>query len=561
MKQSSWLLNPSPVGVPLSTGPLFFFLPETKVYNRWMQNLLPLHQKIFLNTFTDSLPADPITENYVRTVSEACFSNVRPEPVTDPYLYGFSKELALDLNLSKPQKDDIEILAGNVLSPSMRPYAACYGGHQFGHWAGQLGDGRAISLGELRDSKNQIQELQLKGAGPTPYSRRGDGRAVLRSSVREFLMSEAMYHLGIPTTRALSLIHTGEDVLRDMFYDGNAMDEPGAIVCRVAPSFIRFGNFEILAHRNEVSTLKKLYSYTLKTHFPELGSPDSPKAVRAFFHEVSRRTARLIAHWMRVGFVHGVMNTDNLSILGLTIDYGPYGWLEGYDPMWTPNTTDASSLRYCYGRQPEIGLWNLSRLAMSLRPLGLSEEDAEGGLRLYQKIYRESFETMFAAKLGFSTPLGDQDLDLLHELFSILSATETDMTIFFRNLARIPLQNASEEQLLEILEPAYYTSPEAVKTSLLDWLGKYQERRIRQNLSPSESRLLMNQANPKYVLRNYLAQEAIDLAQSGDTSRIDELLNLLKKPYDEQPENERFFTRRPEWARYRPGCSALSCSS
>ena len=261
-----------------------------------------------------------------------------------------------------------EVLGGNRVLPGMQPYAARYGGHQFGHWAGQLGDGRAITLGEVVGPDGARQDLQLKGAGPTPYSRTADGRAVLRSSVREFMCSEAMHHLGVPTTRALSLVSTGESVVRDMFYDGHPQAEPGAIVCRVAPSFVRFGNFEILAAHQELDALKRLADYVIATHFPELGAP-SAEAYARWFEEICRRTAVMIAEWMRVGFVHGVMNTDNMSILGLTIDYGPYGWLEGFDPGWTPNTTDAGGRRYRYGNQPQIAQWNLVRLANALFPL------------------------------------------------------------------------------------------------------------------------------------------------------------------------------------------------
>lgn len=290
-----------------------------------------------------SLPADPSTVNRPRQVRDACYSVVEPTPVRAPRLLAWSDEMGNLLGISRPAtvtSPAVEVLAGNRLLPGMRPFATCYGGHQFGQWAGQLGDGRAISLAEVVSRTGQRWELQLKGAGPTPYSRCADGRAVLRSSLREFLCSEAMHHLGIPTTRALSLVTTGEPVLRDMFYDGHPQDEPGAIVCRVAPSFVRLGNFELFASRSEVETLRRLADYVMATHFPELGLP-SPASYAAWFAEVCRRTAILMAHWMRVGFVHGVMNTDNLSILGLTIDYGPYGWLEPYDPSWTPNTTDA----------------------------------------------------------------------------------------------------------------------------------------------------------------------------------------------------------------------------
>src|SRR5207302_5397861 len=294
----------------------------------------------------------------------------------------------------------VDVLAGNLVTPTMRPFAARYGGHQFGSWAGQLGDGRAISLGELTGRDGSSWEIQLKGAGRTPYSRQGDGRAVLRSSLREFMCSEAMFQLGVPTTRALSLVGTGEPVIRDMFYDGHPRPEPGAIVCRVAPSFVRFGNFQILAANNELDALKRLADYVIREHFAGHSYAD-------WYQEVCRRTALLMVDWMRLGFVHGVMNTDNLSILGVTIDYGPYGWLEGYDPMWTPNTTDAQGRRYCYGNQPGIAQWNLARLAEALLPL-VEREKLEEGLNLYADTFNDGWRRALAQKLGLASP--DEEL-------------------------------------------------------------------------------------------------------------------------------------------------------
>jgi uncharacterized protein YdiU (UPF0061 family) len=276
----------------------------------------------FDDSFTRTLSADPEARNFVRQVSAAHYSQVAPTPVSAPRLLAWSDDCATVLGMSRPTTDGgatVELLAGNRLAPTMRPYAARYGGHQFGVWAGQLGDGRAITLGELTPRAGERWELQLKGAGPTPYSRTADGRAVLRSSVREFLCSEAMYFLGVPTTRALSLVATGDVVVRDMFYDGNAQPEQGAVVCRVAPSFVRFGNFEIHASRGEHGSLQRLADYIITQHFPDVGAP-SPEVYRRWFEEICRRTAVMLAHWMRVGFVHGVMNTDNMSILGLTID-------------------------------------------------------------------------------------------------------------------------------------------------------------------------------------------------------------------------------------------------
>ena len=284
-----------------------------------------LESLAFTNRFTRGLPADTEERNTRRQVRGACFSRVKPTPVARPELVAHAREVAelLDLEVTPENENDFaEVFGGNRLLPNMDPFAMCYGGHQFGNWAGQLGDGRAINLGEVVNSRGQHLTLQLKGAGPTPYSRTADGMAVLRSSIREFICSEAMHHLGVPTTRALSLVVTGERVMRDMFYDGNPAYEPGAVVCRVAPSFTRFGNFQIFAARQEMDQLRQLTDFTLRNDFPHLGEP-SRETYAAMFDEVCRTTAAMVAHWMRVGFVHGVMNTDNMSILGLTIDYGP----------------------------------------------------------------------------------------------------------------------------------------------------------------------------------------------------------------------------------------------
>src|SRR6478672_9626857 len=296
----------------------------------------------FDNRFVRELPGDGVAGPGVRQVEGALWSSVQPEPVPAPRLLAWSREMAGLLGFSEAEVQSpafAEVFAGNRLLPAMQPYAGNYGGHQFGHWAGQLGDGRAITLGEVIARDGSRQELQLKGAGLTPYSRTADGRAVLRSSVREFLCSEAMHHLGVPTTRALCLVGTGDDVVRDMFYDGHPKAEPGAIVCRVAPSFIRFGHFELPYARGDVDLLRRLADFCIARDFPELDGEGEALYAR-WFDAVCERTAAMVAHWMRVGFVHGVMNTDNMSILGLTIDYGPYGWIDDFDPNWTPNTTD-----------------------------------------------------------------------------------------------------------------------------------------------------------------------------------------------------------------------------
>ena len=517
----------------------------------------------FDNRFIRELPADPLVENNRRQVTGACYSLVRPTRVVAPVLVAWSPEAAGLLDLSAEAclaPDFVQVFAGNGLVPGMQPFAMCYGGHQFGNWAGQLGDGRAINLGEIVNRKGQRWVLQLKGAGPTPYSRTADGLAVLRSSVREFLCSEAMFHLGVPTTRALSLILTGEPVERDMFYDGHPKDEPGAVVCRLSPSFIRFGNFEILASRGDTGLLRRLVDYTIRTDFPELGEP-SPAVYRRWFTEVCRRTAEMIVHWMRVGFVHGVMNTDNMSILGLTIDYGPYGWLEDFDPGWTPNTTDAGGRRYCFGNQPQIAQWNLVQLANALYPLIGEVEPLQEALGVYAMGFQQGWQAMIAGKLGLvAFEAGDDDL--VHELFALLQALEMDMTLFFRNLSRYEGSDTPAEEIPAFwVDACYHPLPPESRARLGVWLGRYGKRLQQESLSKEERRQRMNRINPKYVLRNYLAQMAIDRAEQGDFSLVRDLLDLLRNPYDEQPEREEFAWKRPEWARNRAGCSMLSCSS
>jgi uncharacterized protein YdiU (UPF0061 family) len=510
----------------------------------------------FENSFVRALPADPIGSNVSRQVTNAAFTHVQPTAVAAPSLLAWSGAMGERLGIERPATTgpDVDVLAGNRVAPGMQPYAARYGGHQFGHWAGQLGDGRAITLAERIGTDGQRYELQLKGAGQTPYSRRADGRAVLRSSLREFACSEAMHWLGVPTTRALSLVSTGEQVVRDMFYDGNPRPEPGAIVCRVSPSFVRFGNFQIFAAHGETELLQRLADYVIREHFQGM-------EYVAWYHEICRRTARLMVDWMRLGFVHGVMNTDNMSILGLTIDYGPYGWLEGYDPMWTPNTTDAQGRRYCYGNQPYIGQWNLARLAEALSLLIPDQPALEKGLTLYADTFNAAWQEALARKLGFESLDPEKDDALTKALFEALQETETDFTLFFRHLADVPLDpSVDEASLLKPLEPAFY-GPPSEHPKLLAWLKQYTAR-VRERGEPSEGRRArMHAANPKYVFRNYLAQLAIDALEKGDASVLERTMKVLERPFDEQPGHDDLAARRPEWARHRAGCSALSCSS
>ncbi len=527
----------------------------------------------FDNQFVRELPVDPRSDNQCRQVLGAAFSRVAPAGVSAPQLVACAREVAELLGLdaeSCASSDFVQVFSGNKLLPGMDPYALCYGGHQFGSWAGQLGDGRAINLGEVVPPGGARQILQLKGAGLTPYSRRADGLAVLRSSVREFLCSEAMHHLGVPTTRALSLVTTGDMVVRDMFYDGNPRPEPGAIVCRVAPSFTRFGSFEIFAARGEMELLRQLLDYTIRTDFPHLGAPSRETYIE-WFGEVCERTARLIVHWMRVGFVHGVMNTDNMSVLGLTIDYGPYGWLEDYDPGWTPNTTDAAGRRYAYGQQPYIAQWNLVQLANAIYPLIEDAQPLQNGLNGYHATYTRGWREMMAQKLGLSAYHPDGDEKLIDELLAILQLVETDMTIFFRQLAAVDMGDNDDNGALEDVElamqpllEAYYVPGQltaSYRQRLGNWLHNYRLRLRRDGRAQPQRVRAMQAVNPKYVLRNYLAQLAIDKAEQGDNSLVIELLDLLRRPYDEQPGKEAFAQKRPDWARSRAGCSMLSCSS
>lgn len=512
--------------------------------------------------FNKELPADTRTDIARRQVTEACFSFVRPKVPSNPSLVHVSPEMleAIGLDTACATSDGfLKIFSGAEVLPNTNPYAMCYGGHQFGNWAGQLGDGRAINLCEIEHAQKNWA-LQLKGAGETPYSRSADGLAVLRSSIREYLCSEAMHHLGIPSTRALSLMLSGDQVLRDILYDGNPEYEKGAIVCRVAESFIRFGNFEIFTSRGDYKTLKKLVDFTIEHHFPHLGTPSKVTYLK-FFQEVAHRSLEMVIHWQRVGFVHGVMNTDNMSILGLTIDYGPYGWLEGYDHGWTPNTTDRTYKRYRFGTQPQIVLWNLLQLANALYPLIEEAEPLEDILMGYRNDLPKAYQNMMLQKLGLTTEQ-EADSQLITDLEAVLQASETDMTIFFRLLADYKRDGSIPG--IEVVHEAFYAPDEIgnkIKEQWHQWFLAYKQRLDQEESTDDQRKEAMNKINPKYVLRNYMAQLAIDAADRGDYSIIDELFQLLKKPYDEQPQMEKWFAKRPNWAKHKVGCSMLSCSS
>jgi len=512
--------------------------------------------------FVEELPADPIKENGTRQVEAACYSLVSPKMPADPSLIHVSDDMVAELGMTledTKQPAFLSYFSGQQIYPESKSYAMAYGGHQFGNWAGQLGDGRAMTILDI-DVNDKHWSLQLKGAGPTPYSRRADGLAVLRSSIREHLCSEAMHHLGIPTTRSLSLCLSGDQVLRDVMYDGNSAYEKGAIVCRAAESFLRFGNYQLFASRRDKENLKTLLDYTVKHHFTSIKTTGNAAYIQ-LFREVTERTLEMILHWQRVGFVHGVMNTDNMSMLGLTIDYGPYGWLEGYDKDWTPNTTDKNYKRYRFGNQAPIALWNLVQLGNVINFVVEEPTALQETIQWYQTEFEERYLDMMLSKIGLSSTTADAT-SLISSLELALSEVETDMTIFFRLLSNCK-SDASFEECWATIKPAFYVDKisELSQQVWQDWFSSYQRILIQQQKTDSDRKTEMDKVNAKYVLRNYMAQLAIDKADQGDYTLIDELYRCLKQPYAEQPAFEQWFAKRPEWARHKVGCSMLSCSS
>lgn len=544
-----------------------------------------LDQLNFINRFSREMPSDPVADNYCRQVSGALFSRVQPTAVQAPQVLAIADEVAALIGLSPADCDQnrlAAVLSGNEILPAMDPYASVYGGHQFGHWAGQLGDGRAINLGEVLGLDSTAWTLQLKGAGATPYSRQADGRAVLRSSVREYLCSEAMHHLGVPTTRALSLVLTGDAVVRDMFYDGHPRAEPGAIVCRVAPSFVRFGHFELLAARDDTALLEQLLQFVITTDRPDMVGTlartlsectvgERRAIYLQWFADVCRATQDMVMHWMRVGFVHGVMNTDNMSVLGLTIDYGPYGWIDDYDPDWTPNTTDAQQRRYRFGQQPAVARWNLYQLANALYPVIQDAEGLQAILAGLPASYERAWQKMMAEKLGLPEAVLDDRVftELLDGLEHLLCCQPIDMTIFFRRLIDFACQHNAMD-LADVISPAVYERADG-RDNKIDaenlplfrhWATQYQQLLRAYPLSEHNRRAKMSAVNPAFVLRNYLAQQAIERLEQGDRTEFDALMRLLRHPYKSlSAADTHYGARRPAWANDRAGCSMLSCSS
>ncbi|MDQ4139180.1 MAG: YdiU family protein [Bacteroidota bacterium] len=515
-----------------------------------------LSTKVYKNEFVQTFPGDDTGNLKPRQTPGMLYSKAVPTPVREPKLLAWSDDLAKELGIEKPSDEDVKILGGNLVTESMYPYAACYAGHQFGNWAGQLGDGRAITLGEWQTASGKSWELQLKGAGLTPYSRRADGRAVLRSSVREYLMSEAMHYLGVPTTRALSLVSTGDKVLRDMFYNGNPQYENGAIVMRVAPSFLRFGNFEMLAARQEVENLEKLINWTINRYYPHITGENK---IISWFKEVVERSASLMVEWQRVGFVHGVMNTDNMSILGLTIDYGPFSFVDAYDLRFTPNTTDLPGRRYAFGKQPSIGYWNLGCLASALTPLFADTDQLVAALETYEPIYYQKYFAMMGYKLGLDE-IKPEDKELITEWEETLARVKPDMTIFYQLLIDLPLNLKEEREVVAHFADSFYKELDAEKSEMLFRLiQKYTERLQANSISREESAARMRANNPRFILRNYLLHQAIQELEQGEDQLFKKLQSAMKEPYSRN--FDEFFAKRPEWASQKAGCSMLSCSS
>ena len=465
------------------------------------------------------------------------FTELRPTPLPAPHWVGTSTAVAqlIGLDADWLQRDEaLQAFTGNTLLAGSRPLASVYSGHQFGVWAGQLGDGRAILLGETAAGL----EIQLKGAGRTPYSRMGDGRAVLRSSIREFLCSEAMHGLGIPTSRALCITGSPAPVRREEV-------ETASVVTRVAPSFVRFGHFEHFAANDLQAQLKTLADYVIDRYYPECRDTRDfgGNAYAALLQAVSERTAHLMARWQGVGFCHGVMNTDNMSILGLTIDYGPFQFLDAFVPGHVCNHSDNQG-RYAYNRQPNVAYWNLFCLAQALLPLIGDPELAKGALESYKTVFPEAFMARMRSKLGLAQAR-EKDAELIDGILVLLAQNAVDYTIFWRRLSHAVQQN-DFEPVRDLF---------ADRNAFDGWLLSYSELLTLDNKALAAN--LMLKTNPKFVLRNHLGEQAIRAAKLGDFSELQTLQRLLEHPFDEHPGHDAYAAFPPDWA----SSIEISCSS
>ena len=527
----------------------------------------------FQNTAVNTLPVDPITENYIRTVPNACLSLVDPTPVTNPQLIHYSREALslLDIDINEVHKPYFPLyFSGNQNLPGSQPYASAYCGHQFKIYV-NLGDGRALTLGEVVNNKGERWEVQLKGSGKTPFSRHADGRAALRSSIREFLCSEAMYHLGIPTTRAATLITSDTEIDRDIEYNGNVIQEKATIISRLAPTFIRFGSFQIAdpmgpSFENK-TIIHDLLNYVIYTHYPHIYNQHSSieNKTIAFAKEVCLKTAQMVALWQAVGFTHGVLNTDNMSILGLTIDFGPFGFMDAFDPDFVPNTSDKEG-RYRYSNQSSICKWNLERLFQSI---GLAVPGISAALKQisdnFCTQYRNYYLTKMRLKLGLFKTL-PEDEQLIETLLDTMFKTQGDYTNIMRCLSKFQLQINGEKPVLEcILKQTNEQLTTTNRQLWMTWLQSYASRIDKELVGVTDITKFynlrvytMNHNNPKYILRNYLAQKAIEKAEKGDFFEVTRLFDLLKDPYDdlEKYQNMGYDKKAPNTTKI-----SLSCSS
>jgi len=493
------------------------------------------------------IKTDLVWDNSFYQLGKAFFTPLAPQPLSDPYWVGRSPAVADLLGLDRDWLDSdalLQALSGNQPISGTQPLASVYSGHQFGQWAGQLGDGRAILLGETNGL-----EVQLKGSGLTPYSRMGDGRAVLRSSIREFLCSEAMHALGIPTSRALCVTGSDDEVARESL-------ETAAVVTRVAPSFIRFGHFEHFSAKNQLPELTKLADYVIDRFYPDCRHAAAPdgNAYCALLQQVVARTAVMVAHWQAVGFCHGVMNTDNMSILGLTIDYGPFQFLDVYDPGHICNHSDRLG-RYAFDRQPDIAHWNLFALAQALLPLINDQAQALRALNTFKGIFVRTYHQLMGDKLGLTTPgqeqLGthneatDAQQALIDSILKLLAQDRVDYTIFWRRLSHAQASGDAEPVRDLFLDRLGFDA----------WMLSYQE--LSAQIDKGLQANLMLKTNPKFVLRNHLGENAIRAAKQGDYSGVANLLTLLATPFDEHPAHDADAGFPPDWASQ----IEISCSS
>lgn len=506
--------------------------------------------------FRKRFPGDESYDLAQRQTPNVLYALVRPDSFPEAELLDFNEELSREIGLGGIEDSkDIDFLNCNYIPSNLETYATAYSGHQFGNWAGQLGDGRAIFLGEIENDKNKLTELQWKGVGATPYSRRADGRAVLRSTVREYLMSEAMHYLGVPTSRSLSLSLSGEAVMRDKLYSGHIRPEKGAFMMRTASHFLRFGHLEFLASQGREDLLKDLVDFAIERESNAVELRQSPDPYLAWFKQVMHKTANLMVQWYRVGFTHGVMNTDNMSLAGITIDYGPFSMLDEYDLNFTPNTTDLPGRRYAFGQQGQIAQWNLWQLANSVAPLVNEISELQKELDGFSSYFWQEYDHMLARKFGFEK-VEKEDTDFLTEWQGLMQGTKADYTLFFIKLESFEGSTNSTSFFKEVFyRPLTHTQ----ENKFSAFIEKYQKRKSRNLISDHEALLLMQKANPKFTLRNYLLYECIEQLEKGDRTLFDQLKAALKSPYEQLY---------PEWSVKRPpgyedtfGSSTLSCSS